>query len=268
MKVQHSQSSSSKCCSSHQSSQKSSSSIASIISKTNLSNTEVQNNDPPTSITKLPTVKHRTKANHTPCKCKCKDEDFKNVERTTYDLEKATCKLLNSVSEIESMKSVAMANTKTECHCKSEVEQNDHTNNNVVQKISRNITEVWSSRETDTSQLNSAINPISLDPFNEVPKIAVVPPTPDGILSCNSQLWKNEKTIQFEYDSNKKHTEVSPEDSPIDEDLPYRSFNTTLKRYGTLPSLEKMTSEDTDDRTYNSSETEENDDDDDDDGIK
>lgn len=233
------------------------------MTKTNLSNTEVLCDDSPVPVNKPPTVKHRTKTFHTPCKCKCKDEDFKNVERTTYDLQKATCKLLNSVSEIENTKSVAMNVTKMECNCKSESERIDQMNNNVVQKITRNSTEVWSSNEINASQLNPAINPISLDPFNEVPKIAVVPPTPDGILSsnCNAQLWKNEKTSQFEYD-NKNYMEMSPEDSPVDEDLPYRSFNTTLKRYGTVPSLERMTSEDTDEKTYNSSETEENDDDD------
>lgn len=42
------------------------------------------------------------------------------------------------------------------------------------------------------------------------------------------------------------------DDSP--EEPPYLALNTGLKRYGTMSSLERVPSEDTDDKTYNSSD--------------
>lgn len=48
--------------------------------------------------------------------------------------------------------------------------------------------------------------------------------------------------------------DVSPEDSPQDEEPPYKALNASLRRYGTMSSLEKVPSEDTDDKTYNSSD--------------
>lgn len=56
----------------------------------------------------------------------------------------------------------------------------------------------------------------------------------------------------------------SLEDSPQDEEPPYKVLNTTLKRYGTLSSLEKMPSDETDEKPYGSSDEEQDDDDDDD----
>lgn len=57
--------------------------------------------------------------------------------------------------------------------------------------------------------------------------------------------------------------ENSPEDSPQDEDPPYKTLNTTLKRYGTLSSLEKMPSDETDEKVYGSSDEEQDEYDDD-----
>jgi hypothetical protein len=52
-----------------------------------------------------------------------------------------------------------------------------------------------------------------------------------------------------------EHTlDNSPDDSPQDEEPPYQALNSGMKRYGTLSSLEKVQSEDTDEKTYNSSE--------------
>lgn len=103
----------------------------------------------------------------------------------------------------------------------------------------------------------SQFHPVASDPFNAVPQISIVPPTPDeaGCLTASKLL-----TGASVWDAQRSQTEVSPEDSPQDE-LPYRVLNTPLKRFGTMSSLEKLPSEDTDDRTYDSSETEANEDD-------
>lgn len=111
----------------------------------------------------------------------------------------------------------------------------------------------WSSKLIGLSQFRRIPNMMrdECDPFKAVPKIAVVPPTPDGLQS--SGLRK----LHWEQMS----TEQSPEDSPQDE-LPYRVLSTTLKRYGTISSLEKMPSDEMEDKTYDSSGAENIDDDD------
>jgi len=53
--------------------------------------------------------------------------------------------------------------------------------------------------------------------------------------------------------------ENSPDSPPVEEP-PYRVLSTSLRRYGTMSSLEKLPSEDTEDKSYNSSEDEDNDD--------
>lgn len=114
----------------------------------------------------------------------------------------------------------------------------------------------WSSKLIGLSQFRRIPNVMrdECDPFKAVPKIAVVPPTPDGV----SQVCGIRK-MHWEQMS----TEQSPDDSPQDE-LPYRVLSTTLKRYGTISSLEKMPSDDIEDQTYDSSGAENNDEDDDD----
>lgn len=116
-----------------------------------------------------------------------------------------------------------------------------------------------------------------------MPSIAVVPPTPDGLFTqfCGSPQW-DEADIGASMTARMKTTSIktitttsavadsiletvavadaaSPEDSPQDEEPPYRSLNTSLKRYGTMSSLERFSSEDVDEKTYNSSEEDAND---------
>lgn len=103
------------------------------------------------------------------------------------------------------------------------------------------------------SQFHPIANLLHEDPFKAVPKISVVPPTPDGMTTTRKS---GENAVPWA-----DGAEVSPEDSPQDEELPYRALNTSLKRYGTMSSLEKLPSEETDEKTYDSSETDEQDND-------
>lgn len=109
----------------------------------------------------------------------------------------------------------------------------------------------WSSKLIGLSQFRRIPAAIrdDCDPFKAVPKIAVVPPTPDG-QSCTVRRMHWEQMS----------SEQSPDDSPQDE-LPYRALNTSLKRYGTMSSLEKLPSDEIDDKTYDSSGAEMIDDD-------
>lgn len=121
--------------------------------------------------------------------------------------------------------------------------------------------------------LNAAVPATSfvkLDPFSApLPQISVVPPTPDSSVKittnqnslpnegCNCQNMKpqvqhlcnipatqlydfilqlNDLELHHELDN-------SPDESPINEDHPYHSLsssNLTLKRYGTVSSLERL----------------------------
>lgn len=89
------------------------------------------------------------------------------------------------------------------------------------------------------------------DPFEAVPSIAIVPPTPDGSHSQNSHSKLHLHDLKSLPKTNSKD---SPEDeSPQCDEPPYHSMSTSgLKRYGTMSSLERLPSEETD--KYNSSD--------------
>lgn len=145
----------------------------------------------------------------------------------------------------------------------------------------------WSLMLIGLAQLHPAKALVQMDPFNTLPSIAVVPPTPDGIFTqfCGSPNWGVEAgpapSIVDATSTERPETceataaaaaglvgeknrnavtnnEASPEDSPQDEEPPYQSLNTGLKRYGTMSSLERFSSEDVDEKTYNSSEEDAN----------
>lgn len=86
----------------------------------------------------------------------------------------------------------------------------------------------WSSKLIGSSLFRAVPNTTreENDPFQAVPRISVVPPTPDGnsCLVVRRTHWEQ------------LSSEQSPEDSPQDE-LPYRALSTSLRRYGTISSL-------------------------------
>ncbi|KAF5289494.1 hypothetical protein FQA39_LY15049 [Lamprigera yunnana] len=102
------------------------------------------------------------------------------------------------------------------------------------------------------SAVNPAASLVRLDPFTPLPKISVLPPTPDNriefrynnILSnevLSNQINNNETAMEFD---------CSPDDSPQDEEQPYHSLsssNPTLRRFGTVSSLERLGPEEMDD---------------------
>ncbi|KAK5649320.1 hypothetical protein RI129_000349 [Pyrocoelia pectoralis] len=106
------------------------------------------------------------------------------------------------------------------------------------------------------SAVNPAASLVKLDPFSPVPKISVVPPTPD----TRSEFRYSESVCSRISASQLNNNECSPDDSPQDEEQPYHSLsssNPTLRRFGTMSSLERVGSEETDENDENlSSESE------------
>uniref|UniRef100_A0A182WAV6 DH domain-containing protein n=1 Tax=Anopheles minimus TaxID=112268 RepID=A0A182WAV6_9DIPT len=129
------------------------------------------------------------------------------------------------------------------------------------------------------AQINPAASLVHMDPFEALPTIAVVPPTPDALgnagytrQSMTSSPWTTIERSQLQLAPSSLSSahvtegtlsdEYSPDNSPEDEiaEPPYRALNPGLKRYGTISSLERVPSEDTDDnKTYSSEEDSESD---------
>ncbi|KAK9730820.1 PDZ domain [Popillia japonica] len=131
----------------------------------------------------------------------------------------------------------------------------------------------------------NAVNPattlVNMDPFSvPVPRISILPPTPDCMrkvhnseenLNRSSNCNCQETTTHFQDNGfSNNNNENSPDSSPQTEDQPYHSLNSsnlTLRRYGTVSSLERLGSDDfhMDDRECDDKSSQSDADDDDDD---
>lgn len=242
--MQHSQSSSSRCCAST-SSQGSEKSVSSRTSNQSKNHANALKTSPKTksprdgspasqkTITTTTCSNSNALNNNILCKCKCTTADFQNTIRTPHEIRKETCKILNSVSEIQT---ISRGGNWQHANCNCDNVQTireskiSNLNENSYIKSTSEISNVddWSSKLIGSSQFRAipSVMRDENDPFKAVPKISVVPPTPDGISNANARRSHWEQMS----------SEQSPEDSPQDE-LPYRALNTSLKRYGTISSL-------------------------------
>jgi hypothetical protein len=94
-------------------------------------------------------------------------------------------------------------------------------------------------------------NPIT----SNIPAISVLPPTPDPKTQHNNQfnLTKDLEITKVNSISIKTESSFdSVEDE--EEEPPYVKLKTSLRRFGTMSSLERLPSEDTDEKTLNSSD--------------
>lgn len=236
LKVQHSQSSSSRCCAStsSQGSEKSGSSQTSNPSGNNAS----ESKQSPTSkkrdasingqkkITATTCSNNNALNNNIMCVCKC-SAIFQNNAETRHEIRKETCRILNSVAELQSnLRGRTWQHMNVQPIRESKIQ---NLNENKYIKSTSEISNVddWSSKLIGSSQFRAVPNIVrdDNDPFRAVPMISVVPPTPD------SNSYSVTRKTYWE----KLSSEQSPEDSP-QEELPYRAL-TTLKRYGTISSL-------------------------------
>ncbi|XP_061507031.1 uncharacterized protein LOC3289835 isoform X1 [Anopheles gambiae] len=143
----------------------------------------------------------------------------------------------------------------------------------IEDNVNKNDDTAWSLMSLiGLAQINPTSSLVQLDPFEVLPTIAVVPPTPDafGNAGCirkpmlpwttieSNHLQLAPSTLSVTENSEVAlNDEYSPDNSPEDEivEPPYRALNPSLKRYGTISSLERVPSEDTDDnKTFSSDE--------------
>ncbi|XP_037038214.1 uncharacterized protein LOC119075772 isoform X1 [Bradysia coprophila] len=260
LKVQHSQASPNRCCQSPSSSSNSQTSISTLTGSANHSQLSNCDKNSRTSLLNRSDADKRSSTSSTnqPCNCKCDPEDFQNTMRCSQELRKETCKIINSVAELnfspKSPSSVQPNHSNCKCSCDEEIEKR------IAEGKFDKDADDWSLMLIGLAQIHPTTALVQVDPFEALPTISVVPPTPEGVYSklSSSLLWDNSKLNQDDAkrsnDQNGFDDEVSPEDSPQDEEPPYRTLKTGLKRYGTMSSLEKVSSEDADDKTLNSSD--------------
>ncbi|XP_059619688.1 uncharacterized protein LOC132263760 isoform X3 [Phlebotomus argentipes] len=187
---------------------------------------------------------------HIMCNCKCTPQDFHGTTISPDEMTQETCRLLDGVHEIKRVGQLNHAGGvinhasplgKCKCACTESSKKDDSDD--------------WSLMLIGLSQINPTSSLVHQDPFEAVPSISVVPPTPDGtsVSRASAQTWDGTKGSKMVKNTS-KDDENSPEDESPHEEPPYKVLNTSLRRYGTLSSLEKLPSEDAE--TYNSSDEE------------
>lgn len=209
------------------------------------------------------------------CNCQCTPADFKNTTLSPDEVEQQTCKLIDSPKQSPQMprqrqlqeSAYNVISEKTYKHCKcicggeSLVTAGDeHSSFQFNGLLARQIatkTVPITPLPTPTSPSAPAPAPVSICDGTFVPTIAVVPPTPEAVLTMTStNVWDNSGTnvttsttqLQLNDTSHQAVIENIPEDScdesPLDEEPPYRPMSNALRRYGTMSSLEKLPSDD------------------------
>uniref|UniRef100_A0A182QV88 Uncharacterized protein n=1 Tax=Anopheles farauti TaxID=69004 RepID=A0A182QV88_9DIPT len=241
---------------------------------------------------------YKTK-NQTPCHCKCTPKDFEKSTLSPDELRHERVKILDNISQ-SGVRSVTVCNAQDTCKLNGlplntkpasterpvegscsrtdQLKSNNNNNNN----NNNNDDSDWALMGLiSLAQINPTASLVHMDPFEALPTIAVVPPTPDamGNVTCIRQTlpslspWAMVERSQLQLAPNSLNANVqaaeggisdeySPDNSPEDEiaEPPYRALNPGLKRYGTISSLERVPSEDTDDnKTYSSEEESESD---------
>lgn len=216
------------------------------------------------------------------------------LARQTPELRRETCKLVDNSSERYRSHAVtverpappdarppsndAAAHKNCKCNCSRAAPSSDSYPVAAAAATDENDDD-WSMMLIGLAQLQPATALVQMDPFKALPSIAVVPPTPtlaEGLFSqfCGSPNWSAEAGMAPPSVADQQvagaagssgaekpsNGDGSPEDSPQDEEPPYRSLNTSLKRYGTMSSLERFSSEDVEEtKTLNSSDEDVND---------
>ncbi|XP_055595620.1 uncharacterized protein LOC129746143 isoform X2 [Uranotaenia lowii] len=207
---------------------------------------------------------YKTKC-QTPCHCKCTPKDFEKTTISPDEVLHERVRILKNISEMNAnttMGNTNLVNGFSSGELRTSRWEPLDDNSNI---------EDWSLMLIGLAQINPAASLVRLDPFEAVPTIAVVPPTPDALNNSAAKHgmslnWSDSNRLQLGNISESNGLvvggdgdEYSPDNSPEDElpEPPYRVLNTGMKRYGTMSSLERVPSDETDDKTYNSSEDDE-----------
>ncbi|XP_055538201.1 uncharacterized protein LOC129725873 isoform X1 [Wyeomyia smithii] len=210
---------------------------------------------------------YKTKC-QTPCHCKCTPKDFEKTTLSPDELLHERVKILKNVNEINAsptLSNMSSGSPKVNgCSAVKPLRTSRCDSFKCDEMMNNENVEDWSLMLIGLAQINPAASLVHVDPFEAVPTISVVPPTPDALNSNSNKHnmslnWNDTNRLQLKKinESNGgENDEYSPDNSPEDElpDHPYRALNTGMKRYGTMSSLERVPSDETDDKTYNSSE--------------
>ncbi|XP_034650669.1 serine-rich adhesin for platelets [Drosophila subobscura] len=204
-------------------------------------------------------------AKYAACHCRCTPEDFTHAQLSPDKMEHQTCKLLESPKRTATTTSTSTSTAALTAAQRQEDEQ-------------LSLVLIGLAQFAPAAKLcgqEQARPPPALLPQgqsnredNSTPTIAVVPPTPDAVLTKTStHVWDNSgggggggagspgaevatssTTTTTAKQPRQAIIENIPEDScdesPLDEEPPYRPMTNALRRFGTMSSLEKLPSDD------------------------
>ncbi|XP_034481903.1 serine-rich adhesin for platelets [Drosophila innubila] len=186
-------------------------------------------------------------AKYAACRCRCTPEDFTQTQMAPDKMEQQTCKLLESPKQ----KATAVQR------------QEDDQLSLMLIGLAQFAPTIKLCGQENRSMVIKEANPT----------IAVVPPTPDAVLTkTTTHVWDNSggasgasgavATASEQITTATTSTTTAkqprqaiieniPEDScdesPLEEEPPYRPMGTALRRFGTMSSLEKLPSDEQDD---------------------
>ncbi|XP_037935633.1 uncharacterized protein LOC119669703 [Teleopsis dalmanni] len=216
----------------------------------------------------------------TPCNCECNPADFENTTLSPDEIQQETCRLIESPKQspkmpnkhksLEQITNIVTEDPHKHCRCVcgnrttylNEIKKDDDEDDDLSLMLIglaqfTPAAKLFNMRAMPTAPLPT---PTSTNPSDAtfLPTIAVVPPTPDAILTKTStNVWDNSSTNKITSTTANSHIHQIPhqailenipddscDESPLDEEPPYRPMSSTLRRYGTMSSLEKLPSDD------------------------
>lgn len=218
---------------------------------------------------KTPTPTSTRKTQFVACNCECTPADFEHTTLSPDELEQKICKLIESPKQSPKLprtikEPIEDPHKYCKCVCGSKSAKSTHDDDDDLSLMLIGLAQFTPATQLlhmkrQTTPTTPTARSHSSDSSSFVPTIAVVPPTPDAILTkTTTNIWDNTTaTIITASTATKMHIndvphqaviENIPEDScdesPVDEEPPYRPMNNALRRYGTMSSLEKLPSDD------------------------
>ncbi|KAH8235964.1 hypothetical protein KR032_011630 [Drosophila birchii] len=201
-------------------------------------------------------------AKYAACHCRCQPEDFTHAQLSPDKMEQQTCKLLESPKQ-----------TTTTSTIEQQQKQEDEQLSLMLIGLAQfaPAARLCGGGGGGGAQQGHKLNQREED--SATPTIAVVPPTPDAVLTKTStHVWDNSgcsssnaggeggggagnstttttstattTTKQPRQATIENIPDDSCDESPLDEEPPYRPMSSALRRFGTMSSLEKLPSDD------------------------
>ncbi|XP_033246938.1 uncharacterized protein LOC108164652 isoform X1 [Drosophila miranda] len=199
-------------------------------------------------------------AKYAACHCRCTPEDFTHAQLSPDKMEHQTCKLLESPKQTATTTSTSSAAAASAAVTAAQRQEDEQLSLVLIglAQFAPAAKLCGQGERVPPSVLHQREEP------NDAPTIAVVPPTPDAVLTKTStHVWDNSgggaeapvggvattstattTTKQPRQAIIENIPEDSCDESPLDEEPPYRPMTNALRRFGTMSSLEKLPSDD------------------------